>query len=64
MGKIEQVEVQSYTEYATAFYVDGTGEEYEIVFTRNYDHNIGYEEKAVVNVEKDGTMIDSDDPIW
>jgi hypothetical protein len=64
MGTIEQIDVQSYTEYATAIYITDDGEEYEIVFTKHYDENIGYEEKTVVHVEKDGKSVDPDEPIW
>jgi hypothetical protein len=64
MGTIEQIDIQSYTEYATAIYITDDGEEYEIVFTKHYDENIGYEEKTVVHVEKDGKMVDPDDLIW
>ena len=64
MGKITHLEVQGYTEWSSATYVDDEGEEYEIVFTKNYTHNIGYEEREVVNVKRGGIGIDSDDPIW
>ena len=64
MGKIENVEVQSYTEHVTASYTDDDGQEYEIVFTRTYTENIGYEEKQLVQVEKDGQDISSGDPVW
>ena len=64
MGKIENVEIQSCTEYASASYRDDDGEEYEIVFVRTYNHNIGYEEKELTSVEKDGGEIDPGHPIW
>ena len=64
MGKIKDIEIQSYTEYATASYTDGDGQEYEIVFVGTYNHNIGYEEKELTSVEKDGQEIDPDHPIW
>jgi hypothetical protein len=64
MGTIEQIDIQSYTEYVTAVYIGDDGEEYEIVFTKHYDENIGYEEKTLVNVEHDGKAIDTDDSVW
>ena len=64
MGKIEDVEIQSYTEYATASYRDDDGGEYEIVFVGTYNHNMGYDEKELTSVEKDGGKIDPGHPIW
>ena len=64
MGRIETVEVRSYTEYSTASYIDDDGEEYEIVIEKTYHHNIGYEEQEVVNVERGGVAIAGGDPIW
>ena len=64
MAEIRDIEVQSYTHWINGRYVDASGQEYEVVFTRSYDENIGYESRELVNVEKDGAAIDSDDPIW
>ncbi len=64
MGKIENVELQSYSEWSTATYIDDDGEEYEIRISKTYDANMGYEHKELVNMEKDGNEIDYDNPIW
>ena len=64
MTKLSQIEVQSYTLCLTANYQDDDGEEYEIVFTKTYEDNLGYEEREVVNIEKDGNVVDLDNPIW
>lgn len=64
MGKIKNAELQSYTEYTAAWYVDDDGAEYEIVFVTTYDHNTGHDHREAVSVEKDGKMADADDPIW
>ena len=62
MGRVMLHEVQGYTEWSSAVYVDDSGEEYEIVFTRNYNH--GQEEKEVVSIERAGVDVDSKDPLW
>ena len=64
MGKVTLLEVQGYTEWSSAAYVDDSGEEYEIVFTRNFNHNTGLEEKEVVSIEKAGIDVDPEDPLW
>ena len=64
MSKIENVEVQSWSEWVSASYLDSEGREYELVFTRSYDENGGFEQCELVNIEKDGKMIDSDKDIW
>jgi len=64
MGKLEIVQITDYTERVSASYMDRQGEEYEIVFTKNYNHNTGYEERQVISVEKAGVDIPSREPIW
>ena len=49
MNKLTNVEAQSSTKWFSATYIDGTGKEYEIVFTKTYTHNIGYEERELVS---------------
>lgn len=63
MATIENVELQSSSQWFTATYVDENEEEYDIVFTKSYDENICYEQKALVNVEKGGETI-ADDVLW
>jgi hypothetical protein len=64
MGKIRDVEVQNRTEWFTALYVNKDGQECEIVFTKSRDENIGFEEQELVNVEREGKTVPSDDGIW
>lgn len=63
MGALKNIETQSTLEWMNALYEDEAGE-YEVVFTRSFDENIGYESRELVNVEKDGTPIFPEDPIW
>ena len=63
MGTLKSIEVQSTLNWMNALYEDDTGE-YEVVFTRSYDENIGYESRELVNVEKDGTPVFPESPIW
>ena len=64
MGRVMLHEVQGYTEWSSAVYVDDSGEEYEIVFTRSYNHNTGFEDKEVVSIERAGIDVDPKDPLW
>ena len=64
MGKIRDVEVQNRTEWFTALYVDKDGQECGIVFTKSRDENIGFEEQELVNVERGGKTVPSDDMVW
>ena len=64
MGKIRDVEVQNRTEWFTAVYVGNGGQEFEVVFTKSRDENIGFEEQELVNVERGGKTVPSDDAIW
>jgi hypothetical protein len=63
MSKIKDVEVQNRTEWFTAVYVNGD-REYEIVFTESRYENTGFEERELVNVERGGKTVPSDDAIW
>ena len=64
MGRIEQVEVQSYTEWSSATFVDDDGEEYNITIYKTYTHNIGFEENDVGIVEQFGTPVPEHSPVW
>lgn len=64
MGNLKSIEVQSILEWINSIYTDDSGEEYEVVFTRNYDMNIGYESRELVNVEKEGAPVYPEAPIW
>jgi len=64
MGIISAIEVQSHTMWVAANYEGDDGEEYEVVFTKTYEDNLGYEEREVVNIEKDGKEVDLENPVW
>ena len=64
MGRIEQVEVQSYTEWSSAIFVDNDGEEYDITLYKTYTHNMGFEEKDVSSVEQFGASVPECNPVW
>ena len=64
MGTLKNVETQSTLEWMNAIYVDNSGLEYEIVFTKYFDENIGCENREVVNVEKDDAPVKYEEPIW
>ena len=51
MTELSQIEIQSCTLWLTANYEGDDGEEYEIVFTKTYEDNLGYEEREVGKVE-------------
>ena len=64
MAGIKNVEVQAFTQWITTTYIDDSGQEYEVVFTKSYTENIGFEKREVVNIEKSGDVVDDGDPIW
>ena len=61
---LTSVEKQSRMEWFSAFYVDGNGTEYDIVFTSSYDFNIGYGEKELVGVALNEETISEKESIW
>lgn len=63
MGTLKSIQPQSTLDWMNALYQDDSGE-YEVVFTRSYDENIGYESRELVNVEKAGAPIYPEEPIW
>lgn len=64
MGQLKNIEVQSTLEWMNAIYVDDAGQEYEVVFTKCFDENIGCESRELANVEKDGSTISYEEPVW
>ena len=64
MGTLKNIETQSTLEWMNAIYVDDSGLEYGVVFTKYFDENIGYENREVVNVEKDDVPVKYEEPIW
>lgn len=64
MGTLKNIETQSTLEWMNSIFTDDSGEEYEVVFTRSYDMNIGYESRELVNVEKEGTPVFPESPVW
>ena len=61
---LTQIEEQSVIKHHTATYINQEGEEYFIVFTTDCNHNIGFTERELVNVEFEGRVVRSSDPIW
>ena len=64
MAGIKNVEVQGFTQWINSTYIDDLGQEYEVVFTKSYTENIGFEERTVVNIEKSENVVYDGDPIW
>jgi hypothetical protein len=64
METLRSIELQSTLQWMNAIYIDNSGQEYEVVFTKYFGENIGCENREVVNVEKDDTSVKYEEPIW
>lgn len=64
MGTLRNIEFQSSLNWMNAIYVDNSGVDYEVVFTKYFDENIGCENREVVNIEKDDTPVNYEEPVW
>ena len=64
MGKLEDVEIQHYTERVTASYIDGAGARYRVELARSYSRNTSAEERWVAGVQRGGQEISPDEPVW
>jgi hypothetical protein len=64
MGSMKNITSTNETEYITAIYVDHSGEEYDVLFTKTQDHYLNIEERELLKVEKDEEEISEDHPIW
>jgi hypothetical protein len=64
MGYFKSMEVSGVTTWMHAVYVDDSGEEYEVVFTKSYDRNLDVETRELVHVEKEDISIDSQNAVW
>ena len=64
MNRIVDVAVHGIVTWCTGRFEAGSGDVYEFVFTRSLDMNIDFEERELVNVEKQDAAVDPDDPVW
>ena len=60
---IEDVKLFAYEQWYSGSYTDSDGRSYDIVFTRNRVHDIGYEHNELANVLIDGETANGDD-LW
>ena len=63
MTQITNIELQSSIEYFAAVFIDIDGKTYDMVFTRNIEKNIGWEDIELVNVQLQGKDVD-DEILW
>jgi len=64
MASMKNITTTNETEYITAIYVDDSDVEYEVLFAKNYDHNLDFEQRDLINIEKDGKTIEESNPVW
>ena len=63
MGRIDNLEIQSTTTWATAIYTDDDEETYDIVFARTSAENVGFAWVELLQVEQDGQSLDLNDSL-
>ena len=63
MPKIQDIELQSSSEYSTGLYIADDYKHYDIVFCRNSDRNNGWESIELCSVQHDEDSIDDPD-LW
>ena len=64
MSHLTQIEEQSISKWHTAVYLSGDGSEYDIIFSTQYSHNIGFLDRELCSVQLEGVDIPSTDAIW
>jgi len=63
MPHLSEIEIYSKIEWVSATYEDND-RKYEVVFTRSFDNNSGFETRELVNIERDGISLDYELKFW
>ena len=48
----------------SATFTNTKGEEYEIAFCEIHNCDLGFSDRELLKIEKDGVEVNQDDPIW
>ena len=62
--KLKDIQIHGKTEWLNATYIDATGEEFHVVFTRSVDENSSHELRELTTVEQAENSLSCEHPIW